>query len=110
MYHPTSIIGLTSSLGTSREVSGLKFLTQINVLSTRTGEEAVKAKNVFYYLTYTGAVDLESIQDPQLRKVPGAAAAGVCGRFSSPFVFSSLPMYRVLRIRFAILDRHQYSC
>lgn len=37
-----------------------------------TGEEAIKAKNVFYYLTYTGAVDLESIQDSLLRKV------GVC--------------------------------
>ena len=33
------------------------------------GEEAIKARNVFYYLTYTGAVDLESISDPQLRKV-----------------------------------------
>ena len=33
------------------------------------GEEAVKSKNVFYYLTYTGAVDLDSITDPKLRKV-----------------------------------------
>ncbi|XP_023211855.1 BEACH domain-containing protein lvsF-like isoform X1 [Centruroides sculpturatus] len=27
------------------------------------GEEAVKAKNVFYYLTYEGAIDLDSIKD-----------------------------------------------
>ena len=33
------------------------------------GEEAMKAKNVFYYLTYTGAVDLDSVTDPQMRKV-----------------------------------------
>lgn len=33
------------------------------------GEEAIQAKNVFYYLTYTGAVDLESVSDPKLRKV-----------------------------------------
>lgn len=30
----------------------------------QTGPESVKANNVFYYLTYEGAVDLEKIQDP----------------------------------------------
>lgn len=30
----------------------------------QTGEEAVKAHNVFYYLTYEGAVDIDAIQDP----------------------------------------------
>ena len=34
------------------------------------GEEAVKAKNSFYYLTYQGSIDLDSTTtDPQLRKV-----------------------------------------
>ena len=32
------------------------------------GEEAIKAKNVFYYLTYVGAVRLEGIEDQQLRR------------------------------------------
>ena len=36
---------------------------------TNVGDEAVKAKNVFYYLTYNGAVDLDSIEDPKLRRV-----------------------------------------
>jgi hypothetical protein len=31
------------------------------------GEEAVAAHNVFYYLTYEGAVDLDSIEDPGVR-------------------------------------------
>ncbi|CAH1764076.1 14320_t:CDS:10 [Entrophospora sp. SA101] len=34
----------------------------------QTGEEAVKAYNVFYYLTYEGAINIESIQDPIERK------------------------------------------
>ena len=33
------------------------------------GEEAVKAKNTFYYLTYTGSVILDDTSDPNLRKV-----------------------------------------
>lgn len=32
------------------------------------GPEAVKAENVFYYLTYEGAVDLETIVDPAERE------------------------------------------
>jgi hypothetical protein len=31
------------------------------------GEEAVKAANMFYYLTYEGAVDLTAIEDPVMR-------------------------------------------
>lgn len=42
------------------------------------GDEAIKAKNVFYYLTYTGAVDLESIQDSQLRKVSVCVLCSRC--------------------------------
>ena len=34
----------------------------------QTGAEAVKADNVFYYLTYEGAVDIESITDPLERE------------------------------------------
>jgi hypothetical protein len=34
----------------------------------QTGEEAVKANNVFYYLTYEGAIDIDSIKDPVERK------------------------------------------
>src|SRR4029434_1686278 len=33
------------------------------------GPEAVRALNVFYYLTYEGAVNLSSISDPMLREV-----------------------------------------
>uniref|UniRef100_A0A6B2KY80 BEACH domain-containing protein n=1 Tax=Arcella intermedia TaxID=1963864 RepID=A0A6B2KY80_9EUKA len=32
----------------------------------QTGEEAVKAMNCFYYLTYEGAVDLSTLSDPQM--------------------------------------------
>lgn len=34
----------------------------------QTGEEARKAYNVYYYLTYEGSVDLEKIDDPLLKK------------------------------------------
>ena len=33
------------------------------------GPEAVRATNVFYYLTYDGNVNLESISDPVMREV-----------------------------------------
>jgi len=33
------------------------------------GPEAVRATNVFYYLTYEGALDLASVDDPVMRKV-----------------------------------------
>ncbi|KAK7076595.1 hypothetical protein SK128_019997 [Halocaridina rubra] len=32
------------------------------------GPEAVRATNVFYYLTYEGSVDLDSIQDPVMQE------------------------------------------
>ena len=32
------------------------------------GEESIKAYNVFYYLTYEGAVDIDSLTDPIIRK------------------------------------------
>ncbi len=34
-----------------------------------TGEAAVEARNVFYYLTYAGAVDLDAVTDTKMRKV-----------------------------------------
>ncbi|KAJ3285900.1 Neurobeachin-like protein 1 [Borealophlyctis nickersoniae] len=34
----------------------------------QTGDEAVKAHNVFYYLTYEGAIDIDAISDPVERK------------------------------------------
>ncbi|KAJ1562806.1 Neurobeachin-like protein 1, partial [Cladochytrium tenue] len=34
----------------------------------QTGEEAVRAHNVFYYLTYEGAIDIDGIKDPLERK------------------------------------------
>ncbi|KAJ3102329.1 Neurobeachin-like protein 1 [Phlyctochytrium bullatum] len=34
----------------------------------QTGEEAVKANNVFYYLTYEGAINIDSVKDPIERK------------------------------------------
>ena len=33
------------------------------------GPEAVRATNVFYYLTYDGSVNLEAITDPIMREV-----------------------------------------
>jgi hypothetical protein len=36
--------------------------------SQQRGPQAVKANNVFYYLTYPGAVDLESIDDVNMRR------------------------------------------
>jgi hypothetical protein len=33
------------------------------------GPEAVRATNVFYYLTYEGSVDMENISDPVMREV-----------------------------------------
>ena len=32
------------------------------------GAEAVAANNIFYYLTYEGAVDLDKIEDPMIRE------------------------------------------
>ena len=33
------------------------------------GPEALRATNVFYYLTYEGSVDLEGVTDPVTREV-----------------------------------------
>ena len=33
------------------------------------GPEAVRAANVFYYLTYEGSINLETIDDPVMREV-----------------------------------------
>ena len=47
----------------------------------QTGEAAVAANNVFYYLTYEGAVDIDSIEEPLQRE---AAKVGVgCSRGQS---------------------------
>ena len=35
----------------------------------KTGPEAVRATNVFYYLTYEGSVDLDSVNDAITREV-----------------------------------------
>ena len=52
------------------------------------GPEAVKADNVFYYLTYAGAVDIESIEDPAIKKATEMQIAhfGTCPMqiFTSP--------------------------
>lgn len=40
------------------------------------GPEAVRATNVFYYLTYEGSVDLDAIQDPVMREVRERAGVG----------------------------------
>lgn len=37
------------------------------------GPEAVRATNVFYYLTYEGSVDMENISDPVMREVKSAS-------------------------------------
>jgi neurobeachin len=33
------------------------------------GPEAVRATNVFYYLTYEGSINLEAVTDPVMREV-----------------------------------------
>lgn len=40
-----------------------------NVLNIFTGPEAVRATNVFYYLTYEGSVDLENMKDQVMKEV-----------------------------------------
>ena len=63
------------------------------------GPEAVKAKNVFYYLTYPGAVDLDKISDPAMQEatVLQIAHFGQCPMqiLKEPHVpRGSLPMYK----------------
>ena len=41
----------------------------VSCMTLYEGEEAVKAKNTFYYLTYNGSVDLDRASDPHTRKV-----------------------------------------
>lgn len=33
------------------------------------GPEAIRATNVFYYLTYEGSIDIDAISDPVMREV-----------------------------------------
>ena len=53
----------------------MKEYTDYNITLTpllcrvNAGAEAVKAKNVFYHLTYIGSVDLDAVEDAKLRKV-----------------------------------------
>ena len=46
----------------------LQFHDIFNIRKFFSGPEAVRATNVFYYLTYEGTVDLESIGDPVMRE------------------------------------------
>ena len=46
------------------------------------GPEAVRATNVFYYLTYEGSVDMENISDPVMREVKYS--------FSSDLLYTAL--------------------
>ena len=49
------------------------------------GRAAAEALNVFYYLTYEGAVDLEAIDDPQEVRAPrGAREPVTCARMLPP--------------------------
>lgn len=81
------------------------------------GEEAVKAKNVFYYLTYTGMFDLDSISDPHLRKVSNFTVwrymhTLLLYTITSVFTFMSMVTHhcRVWKNRSASLARHLPSC
>lgn len=40
-----------------------------NALNISIGPEAVRATNVFYYLTYEGSVDLENMKDQVMKEV-----------------------------------------
>ena len=51
------------------------------ILVTFTGKAAVEANNLFYYLTYPGSVNLESLEDIALKKVAKYCYA-FCGCFS----------------------------
>lgn len=42
---------------------------EINGVFSVAGPEAIRATNVFYYLTYEGSIDIESISDPMMREV-----------------------------------------
>lgn len=44
------------------------------------GPEAIRALNVFYYLTYEGAVNLGSIGDPVLREVCSRSGSSMHAR------------------------------
>ena len=69
------------------------------------GPEAVRATNVFYYLTYEGSVDLDSVVDPVTREV-------CCSILKScvPVADGFVCHFRPLRTKFAVLDRHHRSC
>lgn len=47
------------------------------------GPEATRALNVFYYLTYEGAVNLSAVGDPMLREVCSNRAAARAHVYSS---------------------------
>jgi hypothetical protein len=47
----------------------MSIIYKFIVFSFPSGPEAVRATNVFYYLTYEGSVDLESIADPVMKEV-----------------------------------------
>lgn len=42
------------------------------------GPEAIRSTNVFYYLTYEGSINLESVNDPVLREVGARASSPLC--------------------------------
>ncbi|XP_076665181.1 A kinase anchor protein rugose isoform X4 [Andrena cerasifolii] len=87
------------------------------------GPEAVRATNVFYYLTYEGSVDLDTITDPVMREAienqirnfgqtpsqllmephpPRSSAMHLVNdvRFTSPMMFSSIPDDVCMAIKF----------
>lgn len=45
------------------------YMLEIKMVCCSTGPEAVRATNVFYYLTYEGSVNLESFTDPVMKEV-----------------------------------------
>lgn len=47
----------------------LRTSTGTNALNIFIGPEAVRATNVFYYLTYEGSVDLENMKDQVMKEV-----------------------------------------
>ena len=64
------------------------------------GAAAVEAQNVFYHLTYEGAVDIEAIADPVMKaaaveqirsfgQTPGQVACECC----EPFSAFNLPLF-----------------
>lgn len=70
-YNPPSLLFFLSLQALESEFVSCQLHQWIDLIFgyKQQGPEAARALNVFYYLTYEGAVNLSSINDPMLREV-----------------------------------------